>query len=66
MKYARYLESGRPRIGMADAEKATLRSLEDRTGNLIDLINEHPDGPKTTQKGGQPIALDRVHLFSGL
>lgn len=64
MKYARYLESGRPRIGMVDAEKATLRPLEDRTGNLIDLIDEHPEGPKTTPEGGQPIALERVKLMA--
>jgi 2-keto-4-pentenoate hydratase/2-oxohepta-3-ene-1,7-dioic acid hydratase in catechol pathway len=61
MKYARYSDSGRQRIGIVNAEAAVLRSMGDRFSNMIDLIS---DKWENKQETGQPIALDRIRLLA--
>src|SRR5258708_39319746 len=62
MKYARYSESGRQRVGIVDTEASVLRPMDGRIDNMIDLIKEHPNHARNKQEAGPPIALDRIKL----
>jgi 2-keto-4-pentenoate hydratase/2-oxohepta-3-ene-1,7-dioic acid hydratase in catechol pathway len=64
MKYARFSQSGRPRIGIVDAEASALRPADDRFGSLIDLISEHSKKAQSEEMSGEPIPLDQVKLLA--
>jgi 2-keto-4-pentenoate hydratase/2-oxohepta-3-ene-1,7-dioic acid hydratase in catechol pathway len=61
MKYARYSESGRSRLGIVDEKNAMLSPMNDRFGSLTDLMGDQARGEQTA---GKSIALSQIKLLA--
>jgi 2-keto-4-pentenoate hydratase/2-oxohepta-3-ene-1,7-dioic acid hydratase in catechol pathway len=61
MKYARYSDSGRPRIGKVDEQAAVLRPMDAGVGSLTDLMI---DQSRSRQTEREPIGLEQVKLLA--
>jgi 2-keto-4-pentenoate hydratase/2-oxohepta-3-ene-1,7-dioic acid hydratase in catechol pathway len=61
MKYARYSDSGRSRLGIVDEKNAMLSPMNDRFGSLTDLMGDQVRGEQTA---GKSIALSQIKLLA--